>query len=210
MLNPSVLVWDTRPRQDVEDVVNDQYAIITFPVSGSSVPLAPSSDNPRPALYGASSAPSSSIYRSPKEQPGVSHRANDVRNDRWSFDTKNQTKHQAYDANPKATPTAREYSPVLSRPRVPTFNHPVHPSHSGTTADLTQTGREQCHCVGGPLNLAPLRDQHQEDQRQREGPIPNEVYPRTSHVPPSHLGRSHPPNIPSSAYLRPNPQMLFK
>ena len=197
-------------RQDAEEVVNHQFAIIAFQASGSSVPFTPSSDN-AVASYGASSAPSSSVYgptdtRSPKKQAGVHHSANDVQT-RLSLDNSIKKKHQAYDANPGATPMAREYPP-----RVPT-----QASHSGATADLPQleTLRDQCHCwdcVGGPLTLAPMRRQHQEDQDQSEGTIPliPFSYPRTGHVHSSDHQRSLPPNVHSSAYLRPNPQMLFR
>jgi len=66
--------------------------------------------------------------------------------------------------------------------------------------------------------MVPLQGQQDEDRVQGEGPLPNEAafpisYAGTGHVPPSDHQWVHPPaipnDLPSSAYSRPNPRMLF-
>jgi len=71
-------------QEDTEEVVNHQFAIITFQASSDNAVT-------RPASYGV------------------------------SLDNNIKKKHQAYDANPGATPMAREYPPdILGQPQTPT------------------------------------------------------------------------------------------
>jgi len=219
--------------QDAKDILN-QFA--TFAVHTSN-PATPSSDDGssnstrRSASHSAPSAPSTYVYRSnytiePSlcELPGVFYRANDVPTDSWSIDETIQLEHQAYDANPRAAPTAWGYypdAPVLARPQVPTLDQPRHPDPVQKDFDFSRAAHDQsCRCwdsVVGDLTMAPLRGQQNEDRAQGEGPHPNEAgfpfsYAGTGHVPTSDHQWIHPPipNLPSSVYPRPNPRMLFE
>jgi hypothetical protein len=152
-------------------------------------PSNPSSWEIRPRPSSQALSPSTSSQSS----HGGFHRA-DVPPECRSIDLTNQTEHQAFNANPEA-PTASGYYPnvpVLSNP--PEVVNPFPQRHRD---------RGQANMDGdwGSLTL-PARRYYQD----RRVPLPPLRYSRPGHV---YNPSDHRPTLLSSAYLRPNPGMLF-
>ena len=212
--HPSVL-----PDHDVARPVDEFEGLATFSIRASPNMGSPPPDGPSTGRgtrqfvsRGASPGPSSFVYRPPERRGGF-HPVNDVPVDCRSIDQNIQIKHQAYDANPIAAPG---YYANAFAPQEPPIQHvpePLPPNQGGGT-DLQADDDQPCNCwnciIGGPLTLAPLRQEGMQTQPRNEAPLPFS-YPGVGHVPPSDQQWMHPPtdNHPSSVYSRPNPRMLF-
>jgi len=201
--------------QDAKDILN-QFSTFAVHISNPATPSSAdgsSNSTRRAASHSAPSAPSTSVYRPNYEPPGIFHRANDVQSDGWSIDN---NENQAYDANPRAAPAAWGYypdTPVLTRPQVPTLDHP---DPVQGDFDLSRAAHDQsCRCWGcvvGDLTMAPLRGQQDEDRTQGVPIQTRQLFlfsnAGTGHVPPSDHQGVH-LNLRSSAFFRPNPRILF-
>jgi hypothetical protein len=164
----------------------------------SAITLA--SANPPASSHALST--STYLFHQAQSSRGGFHRTTDVPPDCRSTDLNIQMTHQAFNANPKAAPTASVYYsnvPLLSNPPEVVVPHPQ--PQKGT--DIVQSDHGQASMDGDwcSLTLPPRRD-----EERRGEPLPPFRYPRTGHV---YDPSDHRPTLCSSAYLRPNPGMLF-